>query len=97
MYKLQNGGLKMQSVPKPTERVDLVTRIHREVGHYGVKRVLKHLRNVYWWRDMGGTVVEVTRACMPCVRTKAGFRELGKEFQPLVLQGLMFRWGVDFA
>lgn len=32
-----------------------------------------------------------------CARTKAGFREMGKDGQPLVLQGLMFRWGLDFA
>lgn len=34
---------------------------------------------------------------MACARTKADFRELGKELQPLALQGLMFRWGIDFA
>ena len=34
---------------------------------------------------------------MPCARTKAGFRVSGRELQPLHLQGLMFRWGIDFA
>ena len=34
---------------------------------------------------------------MPCALAKAGFRESGAELQPLPLQGLMFRWGVDFA
>lgn len=46
---------------------------------------------------MGQTIVQVVRAWMPCARTKAGFREVGKELQPLALQGLMFRWGIDFA
>ena len=46
---------------------------------------------------MGGTIVQVVRACLPCARTKAGFREVGKELQPSALQGLMFRWGIDFA
>ena len=41
--------------------------------------------------------VQVVQACLPCARTKAGFREVGKELQPLALQGLMFRWGIDFA
>ena len=46
---------------------------------------------------MDEQVANVVRACMPCARTKAGFRVSGKELQPLNLQGLMFRWGIDFA
>ena len=45
----------------------------------------------------GGTVVQVVRQCLPCARTKAGFRQEGKELQPLPIQGIMFRWGIDFA
>ena len=46
---------------------------------------------------MEETVNQVVSACMPCARTKAGFRISGKELQPLHLQGIMFRWGIDFA
>ena len=46
---------------------------------------------------MDFTVNKVVNACMPCARTKAGFRISGKELQPLHLQGVMFRWGIDFA
>ena len=41
--------------------------------------------------------MHVVRQCLPCARTKAGFRQEGKELQPLPIQGLMFRWGIDFA
>ena len=51
----------------------------------------------YPWRGMGDAVVEVMRACLPCARVKAGFRESGKELQPLPMRGLGYRWGVDFA
>ena len=97
LYRLQKNGLKMQLVPKPHDRIPLITKIHREMGHYGVQRVLDRMQKKYWWRDMGGTIVQVVRACLPCARTKAGFREVGKELQPLALQGLVFRWGIDFA
>lgn len=46
---------------------------------------------------MDDTATQVVKACMPCAKTKAGFRVSGKELQPLNLQGLMFRWGIDFA
>ena len=46
---------------------------------------------------MDTTVTEEVKACMPCARTKAGFRVFRKELQPLPLQGLMFRWGIDFV
>ena len=87
----------MQVVPKPNERADLARKIHRDMGHYGIHRVLDRLKLNYWWKGMEETVVEVIRACMPCARTKAGFRTSGKELQPLKMQGLMYRWGVDFA
>ena len=32
-----------------------------------------------------------------CARVKAGFKEAGKEVQPLPIRGLGYRWGVDFA
>ena len=46
---------------------------------------------------MGDTVVTVVESCMSCDRVKAGFRESGKELQPLPIRGLGYRWGVDFA
>ena len=97
LYKLQQGGLKMQLVPRPAERTDLTIRIHRDMGHYGIHRVLDRMRLNYWWKGMDDTVLQVVKACVPCARTKAGFRLSGKELKPLALQGIMFRWGIDFA
>ena len=87
----------MQMVPPFGQRIDLATRVHQEMGHYGVQRVIDMLRKNYWWKGLDETVVQVVRQCLPCARTKAGFRLEGKELQPLGLQGLMYRWGIDFA
>ena len=46
---------------------------------------------------MGDMVASVIKACLPCARVKAGFRESGKELQPLPAHGLGYRWGVDFG
>ena len=67
------------------------------MGHFGVQRVLDRLKHNYWWHGMADTVVRVVKACLSCARVKAGFRESGKELQPLPIKGLGYRWGVDFA
>ena len=97
LYKLQLHGMQMLLVPIQEERLELVKKIHRDMGHFGVKRVMDRLKKTYWWKGMEATTEEIVKACMPCARTKAGFRVSGTHLQPLHLQGLMFRWGVDFA
>ena len=59
--------------------------------------MLDGLHKNYWWRGMGDTVVEITKSCLSCARVKVGFKESGKELQPLPVRGLGYRWEVDFA
>ena len=97
LYKVDRDGKQLLLVPPTIDRIDLVRKIHRDIGHFGVHRMLDRLRRNYWWKGMDETVKEVVRACVPCARTKAGFRVSGKELQPLPLRGVMFRWVIDFA
>ena len=46
---------------------------------------------------MEDAVVAVVKACLPCAKVKGGFRESGKELQPLPVRGLGYRWGLGFA
>ena len=46
---------------------------------------------------MGDSVATVVKSRMSCARVKAGFRESGKELQPLPIRGLGYRWGVELA
>ena len=62
-------------VPEVDNRDGLVKRLHKELGHFGVKRVISMLQRDYWWRGMGDDVVRVVGACMPCARVKVGFQE----------------------
>ena len=97
LYKIQENGLSMLKVPRPQDKVGLVTRPHQGMAHFGVQRVVDRLKRNYSWRGLHDTVAEVVRACLPCARAKAGFKESGTKLQPLPLQGLMLEWGVDFA
>ena len=90
LYKIDRDGKQLLLVPPTIDKIDLVRKIHRDIGHFGVHRMLDRLRRNYWWKGMDDTVKEVVRACVPCARTKAGFRVSGKELQPLPLRGVMF-------
>ena len=96
VFKLLAGGA-MVVVPRVADRESIALDTHMGMGHFGVERVLDRLQKNYWWRGMGDTVVSITKSCLPCARMKAGFRESGKELQPLPVRGLGYRWGVDFA
>ena len=87
----------MVVVPRVAERENITLETHRGMGHFGVQRVLDWLQKNYWWRNMGDTVVRIIKACLSCARVKVGFRESGKELHPLIIRGLGYRWGVDFA
>ena len=97
LYKVQREGPMLLVVPPVIDREELVPKIHRDMGHYGIHRMLDRLRRTYWWKGMDETVKSVLQKFLPCARTKAGFRMSNTELQPLKLQGLMFRWGIDFA
>ena len=73
----------MVVVPRPRERIHLALDAHQALRHFGVQRVLDRLQCNYWWQGMGDTVVTVVKSSMSCARVKAGFRESGKELQPL--------------
>ena len=96
VMRLLPGGV-IVVVPRPAHRQQTVDSTHQGMGHFGVQRVLDRLRKNYWWRNMGDLVVRVIQACHPRAKVKAGFRESGKELQPLPVRGLGYRWGVDFA
>ena len=90
IFKILAGGV-MVVVPRPADRARITLETHRGMGRFGVQRVVDRLQKNYWWRGMGDMVVETIQSCLSCARVKAGFRELGKELQPLPVRGLGYR------
>ena len=76
-YKIHNNSSHLLPIPLPEERYDLVKRIHRDMGHFGVRPVMDRLKLNYWWKGTDETVNQVVSACMLCARTKAGFQVSG--------------------
>ena len=91
LYKIHNDGRQMLLIPPPLDRNRLVQKVHRDMRHFGIHRVLDRLKKNYWWKGIDETVKQVIQACVPCARAKAGFRVSSTELQPLRLSGVMFR------
>jgi hypothetical protein len=86
-----------REVPKPSERAQLVARMHEQSGHFGIRRTLFLLAQHYWWQGMGVVVRTMLQRCVVCGQARATFRAASPELHPLPIMGLMYRWGVDLA
>ena len=64
----------MLLVPPVAERIELVQKIHRDIGHFGIHRMLDRLKRNYWWKGMEDTVKAVLVACVQ--ELKRGFGSL---------------------
>jgi len=59
-------------VPKPEERISLVSQMHEDLGHFGEQRTLAEIRQRYFWHHRTEDVKAVVRSCQQCqlVRSK---------------------------
>ena len=44
LYKVDKDGKQLLHVPPTIDRIDLVSKIHRDIGHFGVHLMLDRLR-----------------------------------------------------
>ena len=47
LYKLHEDGPQMLLIPPQGERQEVVKKVHRDMGHFGIYRVLNRLRKNY--------------------------------------------------
>ena len=74
VYRIFPGGI-MLLVPALAARLEIILRVHRDLGHMGVNRAQKFLHKDYWWNRMEEDVKNVISGCNSCVRAKAVFRD----------------------
>ena len=103
-YQFEGGTLLKQTidgtirrVPSPEARVALVTDVHRQLGHFGVKRTYSLLEPTFWWAGMHEQVARVVASCQVCDRVKASFNVKDSVLKPLPIMGLGYRWSCDLA
>ena len=96
LYRDMPDGMRKQ-VPAPAERESLIKTMHENHGHFGVKRTTALLHPFYWWSGMGRDVKTMVNKCALCDRVNTAFNTSAQQLQPLPIQGLFYRWGVDLA
>lgn len=88
---------KARVVPRPTDRGEIVRKMHEQSGHWGVRRTCALILHSYWWRGVKEDVASAVRHCTACDRVKATFTTQPPTLNPLPIGGLFYRWGVDLC
>ena len=91
LFRLWSDGTR-RIVPRPDQRASLVQQVHKELGHFGVRRTHSMLRGQYWWADMYQQVAAYVGRCEVCDRVRSSFNTLSPQLQPLLIMGLGYRW-----
>ncbi len=53
-------------VPRPEERLKLVTQMHEDLGHFGEQRTLAEIYQRYFWSNRTECVKTIVRSCQQC-------------------------------
>jgi hypothetical protein len=93
--RMPNGTVKL--VPKPEEREGIISRIHEQTGHYGVRRTAHMVLSGHWWRTLHTDVAQFVGKCGVCDRVRSSFNSLQPELMPLPIEPMFYRWGFDLA
>jgi len=64
-YYWKDGKLYFKGlcVPKPEERLELVTQMHKDLGHFGEQRTLAEICQRYFWSNRTECVKALVRTC----------------------------------
>jgi len=93
--RMPDGSLKC--VPKPQDRQQLIQRLHEQTGHFGVKRTAHLVLAGHWWRTLHSDVAEQLSKCKVCDRVRSSFNSLQPTLQPLPVEPMFYRWGMDLC
>jgi hypothetical protein len=67
-YYWKDGKLYFRGlyVPKPDDRLKLITQMHEDLGHFGEQRTLAEICQRYFWSNRTECVKAMVRSCKQC-------------------------------
>jgi hypothetical protein len=94
VYRVMADGSRRE-VPPPSERYGVCHSTHGQCGHFGEKRTTSLVQANFWWYGLYKDVCAMVRSCELCRRVNAAFTAQSPQLNPLPIEGLFYRWGVD--
>jgi hypothetical protein len=86
-------------VPRLEDRIGLVVRMHKDLGHFGEERTLAEVCRRYFWHNRTEDVKIVVRVCQQCqmVRRMGSIRSEDEELKSILVCDLFYRVVMDTA
>ncbi len=98
-WKEQRLYFKGLLVPKPEERISLMSQMHEDLGHVEEQRTLAEIRRKYFWHHRTEDVKTVVRSCQQCqlVRSEGSIRSGDERLKSIPICDLFHRVALDTA
>jgi hypothetical protein len=100
-YCWKDGKLYFKGlyVPKPEERLELVTQMHGDLGHFGEQRTLTEICQRYFWNNRTECVKAVVKTCRQCqlVKSEGSIRSGDEHLKSISIYDLFYRIALDTA
>jgi len=98
-WKEQRLYFKGLLVPKPEERMSLVSQMHEDLGHFREQRTLVEICRRYFWHHRTEDVKVVVRSCQQCqlMRSKGSIHSGDEQLKNIPICDLFHRVALDIA
>jgi len=100
-YHWQDQSLYLKGlfVPRPEDRMELVIRMHKDLGHFGKERTLAEICRRYFWHNRIEDVKIVVKVCQQCqmVKRMGSIRSEDEELKSIPICDLFHRVAMDTA
>ncbi|CAH1954104.1 unnamed protein product [Acanthoscelides obtectus] len=71
LFKRESRGFPGYKLCIPKEYViSLIQQQHADLGHFGYKKILHHMRELFFWPKMAKNIRQVVTSCELCQKTK---------------------------
>jgi len=98
-YHWQDQSLYFKDllVPRPEDRMGLVVRMHKDLGHFGEEKTLTEVCRRYFWHNRTEDVKTVVKICQQCqmVRRVGSIRSEDEELKSIHVCDLFHRVAMD--
>jgi hypothetical protein len=84
-------------VPRPEERIKLVSQMHEHLGHFGEQRTLAKICRRYFWNNRTECVKAVVKMCQQCqlVKGVGSIRSRDEQLKSILVCDLFYRIALD--